>query len=109
MRYRKKRGGYMFTDKRHSIDGIVSAIVGIVILGMVGYLSYKSSLSGGNGPVAYGIFSFYGMILSFAAFVVSLMSLRDREVFRMFPLIGAIINGGLFIGLFLLYMVGLGM
>lgn len=109
MRYRKKRGSYMFTDKRHSADAIVAVIVGIAILGMVGYLSYQSSLSGGNGPVSYGIFSFYGMILSFVAFIVSLLSLRDKGAFRGFPIVGALLNGGLFVGLFLLYMIGFSM
>lgn len=109
MRYKRKRGSYMFTDKKHPVEGILSVVIGAVILGMVGYLSYKSSLSGGNGPVSYGIFCFYGMILSFVAFVVSLLSLRDKEIFRVFPMIGAILNGVLFIGLFLLYMIGFSM
>lgn len=109
MRYRRKRGGYMFTDKRHSLEGMASVIVGILILGMVGYLSYKSSLTGGNGPVSYGIFGFYGMILSFAAFVVGLLALRDKEVFHGFPMVGTILNGALFLTLFVLYMIGIGM
>lgn len=108
MRYRRKRGSYMFTDKRHSIEGMSSVIVGVLIWGMVGYLSYKSSLTGGNGPVSYGIFGFYGMILSFAAFVVGLCALRDKEVFRGFPMVGTILNGALFLVLFVLYMIGIG-
>ncbi|MDO5522315.1 MAG: DUF6142 family protein [bacterium] len=107
MKYKKRKGGYMFTDKKHSIEGIFAVVVGIAILATILVLSYQSSLSGGNGPILYGIVSFFAMVLSFGAFVVSVMSLRDKEVFRGFPIFGSILNGLLFIILFLIYIVGI--
>ncbi|MDO5293590.1 MAG: DUF6142 family protein [bacterium] len=107
MKYKKKKGGYMFTDKKHSIEGIFAVIIGIIILATIIVLSYQSSLSGGNGPILYGIISFFAMIISFGAFVVSVMSLRDKEVFRGFPIVGSILNGLVFVTLFLIYIVGI--
>ncbi len=104
---RKKKRSYMFTDKQHPVEAIISIIIGVAILVTVLVLSYKSSLTGGNGPILYGIISFFAMILSLAAFVVSVLSLRDKEVFRLFPMIGTILNGFIFISLFVIYMLGI--
>lgn len=106
MKHKRKKRSYMFTDKTHSIEAMMSVIIGIIILVTVLVLSIKSSQLGGNGPILYGIISFFAMIVSFAAFIVAAMTLRDKETFRVFPMLGTILNGVLFITLFVLYMMG---
>lgn len=106
MKYKRKKRSYMFTDKTHSIEAILSVIIGVAILITLLVLSVKSSQSGGNGPILYGIISFFSMIVSLGAFIVAAMTLRDKETFRVFPVLGTILNGVLFIALFVIYMMG---
>ena len=106
MEYRKKKRSYMFTNKTHPVEAILAVILGIVIFVTICVLSFYSSQSGGNGPIFLGIVSFWVMLLALAAFVVSLLSMRKKDVFHLFPVLGSVINGVLFLGLFLLYMVG---
>ena len=106
MEYRKKKGSYMFTNKKHPIEAIIAVIIAIIIFITLCVLSFYSSQSGGNGPLLYGIISFWVMFLALASFVVSLFSMRKKDVFYLFPIMGSIMNGILFFGLFLLYMIG---
>ncbi len=106
MEYRKKKGSYMFTDKKHPVEAILAVILAIIIFVTICVLSVYSSKSGGNGPLLLGIISFWVMFLSLAAFIVSLFSMRKKEVFYLFPVLGTVLNGILFLGLFVLYMLG---
>lgn len=106
MEYQKKKGSYKFTDKKHSIVGIFMVVLAIAILATIGVLSYQSSLSAGNGPLLYGCISFFAMILAFVGFLIALLQLKKKEIFYLFPVLGAILNGIIFIGLFVVYIIG---
>lgn len=106
MRYQRKKGSYKFTDKRHPIDAIVAVLLAFVLLIVMIVVSYKSSQTAGNGPMAYGMIGFCAMILSFAGFVTSILTLKKKEIFYLFPTVGAVLNGLLFIGLFVVYVLG---
>lgn len=106
MEYRKKKGSYMFTNKKHPLEAVLACIIAIAIVITIGILSYFSSKTGGNGPLLYGIISFWVMWLALANFVISLFSLRKKEIFYLFPILGTVLNGLLFFGLFMLYMIG---
>ncbi len=106
MEYQKKKGSYMFTNKKHPVEAILAVIIGVIIFITICVLSFYSSKSGGDGPLILGIISFWVMLLALAAFVISIFSMRKKDVFRVFPVLGAFINGFLFLGLFLLYMIG---
>ncbi len=96
----------MFTNKKHPVEAILAFVLGVIIFITICVLSFYSSKSGGNGPFILGIISFWVMLLSLSAFVISLFSMRKKDVFRLFPILGALTNGFLFLGLFLLYMIG---
>lgn len=106
MEYQKKKGSYKFTDKKHPITAILMVVLAIVIAVTIGVLSYKSSLSAGNGSLIYGVISFFAMILSFVGFLVSVLSLKQKEIYVLFPILGAVLNGALFVGLFIVYIIG---
>ena len=106
MEYRKKKGSYMFTNKRHPVEAILAVIIAIIIFVTICVLSFYSSRSAGNGPLFLGIVSFWVMLLALGSFIVSLFSMRKKDVFYLFPVLGTVLNGILFIGLFILYMVG---
>lgn len=106
MQYRKKKGSYKFTDKKHPIDAIVAFIVALVVLIALCVISYKSAKLSGNGPISYGTIGVMGMILSLAGFITSVVTLKQKEIYYLFPILGGVFNGVLFIGLFVIYMIG---
>ena len=96
----------MFTNKKHPVEAILAVIIAILIFITLCVLSVYSSQSGGNGPIILGIISFWVMLLALVAFIISLVSMRKKDVFFLFPILGSVLNGVLFVGLFVLYLVG---
>lgn len=98
--------GYIFTNKKHPEKGIMSFILGILSLGtyiMAVYLSYQgkgvSSARYGAAGVLAGVFMTVGLILG-------IMSLREKETFKLFPVLGMIVNVLAFFALSLILYAG---
>ena len=92
--------GYIFTNKKHPEKGIMSFILGILSLGtyiMAVYLSYQGK---GVSSARYaGVFMTVGLILG-------IMSLREKETFKLFPVLGMIVNVLAFFALSLILYAG---
>lgn len=87
-----RRRNYKFTNKRHSQMGIMSVVFGVlsfVSLVLVVYLSYQSA---GEVPVGYGMTGFLITIFSIVGLTLAAMDIRWRENYKVFPIIGLILN-----------------
>ena len=77
-----RKKNYIFTNKKHSNRAIMSTILGgisLVSLGIVTYLSYS------QGGVLATIYSLIGLILG-------ILTLREKDIYRIFPVLGTILN-----------------
>lgn len=111
MKFKIKRDkdNIRFSGRRHSITGVLSAVIGIVVtIGFV-VISIISGLMKGQGSQILGLMgllffalAIYGSILAYKAF-------NERDVFYRFPIIGAALNGIMTILLMILYILGVGM
>lgn len=102
------KNNYKFTDKIHPISAIIAFVVSIaVFIGLV-LLCIRSSESGGNGSLLYGVAGIVGMFVSLAGFIVSVLCMKRQDIFYRFPALGATTNGVLFLSLFVLYILGMG-
>ncbi len=87
--------------------GILSAIIGIiVILGFVA-VSIVSGIYGGEGGLLIGISGIFLFFLGIFGFILSYRELRKRDIFYRFPMIGIIANGLMLILLMIIYILGL--
>lgn len=86
---RKRRYGYKFTEKKHSKCGIASFVLAIMLLLLFFVFVYWSYKSNGNLSLYYGSIGVMAMLVSFISFVMSLFSLKEEDVFLIFPKLGA--------------------
>jgi uncharacterized membrane protein (UPF0136 family) len=104
---KRKRKAVKFTDKKHSFRGIVSLILGILSGIAFLILSYLSSLSKGNGGLAFGVAGMILFVMSIVGLVLSIKSFKETDIYFTASIIGLILNG-LFVCLyFILYIIGL--
>lgn len=102
-----KKEAYKFSDKKHSIIGCISLILGIVSCIAFLIISYISSLSGGNGNIIIGI---VGMVLfgvSMTGFFLGIKACKEKDIYYNAPIIGIVINGIFSVLYLILYMVGI--
>ena len=87
-----KRKNFIFTNKRDSKQAIMATILGVisnVSLGIVIYLSY---LNGGNVPISYGLTGLLAMIFSLIGLVLGVLTLWEKDIFKLFPVLGILLN-----------------
>lgn len=99
---------YSFAEKKHSQKGIVSSVLGGVSLLIFFVLAYLSYYFGGKGGAYLGGFGLAAMIMSLTGLVYGFMSLMEKNSLSFFPKLGALLNGGIFIGWIGIILIGIG-
>ena len=87
-----RKKNYIFTNKKHSNRAIMSTILGgisLVSLGIVTYLSYSQ---GGVMHGGYGVTGVLATIYSLIGMILGILTLREKDIYRIFPVLGTILN-----------------
>ena len=87
-----KKRNFIFTNKKHSEKAIMGTILGmisLVSLGIVIFLSYQKN---GETPVSYGLTGLLATIFSMIGLILGILTLQEKENFRLFPWLGTILN-----------------
>lgn len=87
-----RRKGYIFTNKKHSPKAIMSAILGIISTVSLGVAVYLTYLRGGEAAVSYGMTGALATVFSLIGLVLGIITLREKENYRLFPWLGVILN-----------------
>lgn len=102
-----KKEAYKFSDKKHSIKGLISTAIGITAIIALMVLAYIASLSGGNGTILLGLVGIGFAVLSGVGFYLGIDACKESDIYYTAPVAGIIINGFILIIYLLLYMVGI--
>ena len=74
-----RKKNYIFTNKKHSDKAIMSTILGVISLGGV--------MHGG-----YGVTGVLATVYSLIGLILGVLTLRDKDIYRFFPVLGTILN-----------------
>ncbi|MCR5670760.1 MAG: DUF6142 family protein [Butyrivibrio sp.] len=101
------RDRYMFTDNRHPEKGIMSSVLGIISVGALIAAVLFTYRDGGQAQLRYAAAAFVAAIFSVVGFVLGIMSRFEKDIFKLFPNLGIILN---FISIvFIIFVVVLGL
>lgn len=99
-----RKKNYIFTNKKHSDKAVMSTILGIISLISMGIVTYLSYCQGGVIHGGYGVAGLLAAIYSLIGLILGIVTLRDRDIYRLFPVLGTIFNFMVLAGIsFLLY------
>lgn len=84
---RRSRGGhnYKFTEKTHSVSGMIAIILAILSLIACGFMVWYSFSHRGNAGIYIGSAGIFGFLVAVIAFFTSIHSIREPEKFRVIP------------------------
>ena len=77
----------------------------ISIISIVSF--YLSALASGDGGVILGIIGTLILFLSIIGFILAYQGYKEKDVYYQGPVAGIILNGIMFLGLFIIYIVGI--
>lgn len=102
-------GNYKFTNKSHSLKGVMSAILGMIALVsmfLAIYLSYSDGMASADGGMArmqYGLAALLAFLMAFAGEITGLAANTEKDRYRFFPILGLLLNSAaLFLGVYIL-------
>ncbi len=70
----------------------MATILGIISNGSLGIVIYLSYLSGGNVPVSYGLTGLLAVIFSLVGLIMGVLTVREKDMFKLFPVLGILLN-----------------
>ena len=87
-----KKRNYIFTNKKNSDQAIMSMILGIISNISLGIVVYKTYLNNGEALGGYGVTGLLATIFSLIGLILGIMTVRDKQNYRLFPWLGTILN-----------------
>ncbi len=86
------RDRYMFTDNRHPEKGVMSAILGCISVGAIIAAVVFTYNDGGQAQLRYAAAVMVAACFSVAGIILGIMSRFERDIFKLFPNLGIILN-----------------
>lgn len=104
-----KKTALHFAGRRHSTKGILSAVIGGIAWLIFLVLCVSSSSTRGNAPLLVGIVGILDALLGLAGMRIAWSGFQEKDVYYIFPIVGMLENGILFVIYFSLYFMGIAM
>ncbi|MCD8037894.1 MAG: DUF6142 family protein [Lachnospiraceae bacterium] len=92
MHIKIKKSDYIFTDKKNPRRGIMSTILGLIAAVSVALAVYLTYLAEGSAPMQYGVVVFLALIYAAAGMMLGIRALFEKDIFRLFPILGIVLN-----------------
>lgn len=86
------RKGYIFTSKNHPRKGIMATILGILSIITLGTAVYFSYMNGGESSVRYAMAGLLAVVYMIVGMGLGIWSIMERDVFKLFPVLGIVVN-----------------
>ena len=83
---------YIFTNKKESKKGIMSAVLGIIALASLFFAVYETFRNQGQALVKYGVAALFALLFALAGVVLGIMSKMEEDRFYLFSYLRIILN-----------------
>ncbi len=90
--WKRMKKDFMFTNKEHTLKGIMATILGVISLASLVYIIIDSYTRAGEIPLQYGAVAFLTMIFAFVGIVLGVMSKSEKDKFYFFSYLGIVLN-----------------
>lgn len=88
----RRRGRFIFTDKKHPWRGIFSVLISVMSFVAVILAVVLTVRGEGGATVSYAAGILLALIYAIAGLILGILSRTEREVYLLFPRLGIIMN-----------------
>ncbi|MBP7348138.1 MAG: hypothetical protein KA965_05605 [Butyrivibrio sp.] len=88
----KRKGRYIFTDNKHPKKGIFATVLGIIAAVTVYVAVRKTFEAGGQAPANYAAAVILALVYSICGLVLGIISRMEKDIFKLFPNLGIVLN-----------------
>lgn len=87
-----RKGGFIFTSKRHPEKGIMASILGMISILSLMAAVYFTTVNKGEARPQYGAVGLIVTLFSLGGMILGIMAAMEKEKFRLFPVLGIVLN-----------------
>ena len=96
-----------FSGRKHARGVVISTVMAGIGWIIFAALCVYSSSTGGNAAAVAGILGMIDAVFALAGMVIAFRGFYERDVYYIMPAVGMVLNGGLFVFYFVLYLMGI--
>ncbi len=100
------RHKYKFTNKKHSVGGIISSVMAVAAIALFIVAIVISFKARGEGGAIIGSIALSSLAVAFFGLVIGLMSYKETDRYYTFSFTGSLFNGIMTITMLLMLLVG---
>ena len=101
------RHKYKFSNKKHSVGGVISTVMAVIAAVLFGRAVAISFGARGEGGMEVGSFALSALAVAFFGCIMGILSYRESDRYYTFSFIGALFNGIMAVILIMLFVVGI--
>ncbi len=98
---------YKFSDKKHSVGGVISSIMAAASIALLVLAVRASFTARGEGGTIVGSYALTSLTVAVFGCLVGILSYRESDRYYTFSFLGTLINGIMTVILVMLLIVGL--
>lgn len=83
---------FIFTDKKHSPQSVMSTVLGLIADGSIGYAVYSTYLGGGVATERLGASGTIILFMATVGLILGYASKNDPDKFHLFSYVGIVLN-----------------
>jgi heme/copper-type cytochrome/quinol oxidase subunit 4 len=92
MKHLFTKRGYIFTDKKNPKQGVMAFILGVIATVSIFLALHLTYRNNGQAAMQYGAAVLLAVIYAIVGIILGVRSLREKDIFRIFPIFGLLLN-----------------
>ena len=70
----------------------MATILGVISLASLGIVVFRAYLSAGEATVGYGFTGLLATLFSFVGLCIGIVTVKEKDYYRLFPVLGILLN-----------------
>lgn len=83
---------FIFTNKKHSNRAIMATILGIISLVSLGIVLFMTYRRAGEAETGFGFTGLLATVFSIIGLGLGVVTVQNRNYYRLFPVLGTLLN-----------------
>ncbi|MFI3201392.1 MAG: DUF6142 family protein [Eubacteriales bacterium] len=93
-----QKGNYIFTNKVHPIQGVMSVILACIAIASIVMAIYITFSHRGEALNSSSVAVLFAMIIAIVGFVLAIIAQKKTDIFRLTAYLGVFLNGLALVG-----------
>lgn len=103
---KKNKEEFKFVGRKHSTKAIIAIIIAVLMITALVTMIVLSAGQAGTAGLFFGLLGMLFFIVTIFGFVIAILSLTEKDIFYVAPIVSVLLNGTSFVAYLVVYFTG---